>query len=88
MAGDADSADDIIVRSTIDLARNLGLEVTAEGVETVEQLDRLSSLGANYLQGYYLSKPLPASEIFPLLAATSALGEAPTRAGEPGVALC
>ena len=73
MADNTDSTDDIIIRSTIDLARNLGLEVTAEGVETVEQLDRLTVLGARYLQGYYLSRPLPADEITPLLAATSAL---------------
>jgi diguanylate cyclase (GGDEF)-like protein len=88
MAGDADSADDIIVRSTIDLARNLGLEVTAEGVETVEQLDRLTILGARYLQGFYLSRPLPADEITPLLAATSALNRTPARTLDPRVTPC
>ena len=73
MAGDDLSADDIIVRSTIELARNLGLEVTAEGVETIEQLERLTALKCNFLQGFYLSRPVPADEVFPLLSATSAV---------------
>jgi diguanylate cyclase (GGDEF)-like protein/PAS domain S-box-containing protein len=57
-AGDA-----IIVRSTIDLGRNLGLEVVAEGVETAECWDELSSLGCTAAQGYFLSRPLPAAEL-------------------------
>ena len=79
MAGDEISADDIIVRSTIELARNLGLESTAEGVETLDQLERLTALGCNFLQGYYLSRPVPADELFTLLAATFALTSGPTR---------
>jgi EAL domain-containing protein (putative c-di-GMP-specific phosphodiesterase class I) len=46
---DGVSVDDIIVRSTIDLARNLGLEVTAEGVETAEQMERLTILKCHFL---------------------------------------
>jgi diguanylate cyclase (GGDEF)-like protein/PAS domain S-box-containing protein len=53
----------IIVRSTIDLGRNLGLEVVAEGVETAECWDELSSLGCTAAQGYFLSRPLPAAEL-------------------------
>ena len=52
-----------IVRSTIDLAHNLGLEVVAEGVETQEVLDRLTEMGCDAAQGYYMSKPLPANEL-------------------------
>ncbi len=60
----ADSDNDaVIVRSTIDLARNLGLHVVAEGVETEQAWDRLSELGCTLAQGYYLSRPVPAAEL-------------------------
>jgi diguanylate cyclase (GGDEF)-like protein len=55
--------DAIIVRSTIDLARNLGLEVVAEGVETAEGLATLEAMHCDYIQGYYLSRPVPAEEL-------------------------
>ena len=55
-------ANEVIVRSTIDLARNLGKEVVAEGVETVEVLLRLEALGSDLVQGYYMTRPLPADE--------------------------
>jgi predicted signal transduction protein with EAL and GGDEF domain len=47
-----------IVQSTVDLGHNLGLEVVAEGVETVESYNTLAKLGCDYAQGYFLSKPL------------------------------
>ncbi len=60
----ADEADDVaIVRSTIDLGRNLGLDVVAEGVETREIWDQLRELGCNVAQGYYLSRPVPAVKL-------------------------
>ena len=55
--------DAIIVRSTIELARNLGKEIVAEGVETLEALELLEGLGCDYVQGYYLSRPVPADEL-------------------------
>ncbi len=55
--------DAVIVRSTIDLARNLGLQVVAEGVETEQAWDHLSQLGCTLAQGYYLSRPVPAAEL-------------------------
>ena len=58
-----DENDAVIVRSTIDLAHNLGLEVTAEGVETSGALDLLDVLGCNYAQGYYICRPVPAEKI-------------------------
>lgn len=51
--------DTVIVRSTIDLARNLGLNVIAEGVEDVRTQEHLLALGCNTVQGYYISKPIP-----------------------------
>ena len=57
MAGD--TSDALIVRSTIDLARDLGLEVVAEGVEGEEVLERLRVLRCHEAQGFHLSRPLP-----------------------------
>ncbi len=50
--------DAIIVKATINLAHNLGLHVTAEGVENQEILNRLKGYGCDIAQGYYFSKPL------------------------------
>jgi len=58
-----DPGDAAIVRSVIDLARNLGLEVVAEGVETAEAWDTLTAWGCDRVQGYYLAKPLPPTEM-------------------------
>ena len=60
-----DRADVMIVRSTIDLAHNLGLRVVAEGVETDAQLGLLRELGCDEAQGYLLGRPMPAAE-FPV----------------------
>ena len=51
--------DAMIVRSTIDLAHNLGLTVVAEGVENAAVQQRLAALGCDEAQGYHLSKPVP-----------------------------
>lgn len=53
-----DENDAIIVKSTIELAHNLGFKVIAEGVENNETLLELKSQKCDYIQGYYLSKPL------------------------------
>jgi EAL domain-containing protein (putative c-di-GMP-specific phosphodiesterase class I) len=55
--------DAVIVRSVIDLAHGLGLMVTAEGVETIEQLAALRELGCDLVQGYLLSQPLEAHDL-------------------------
>lgn len=52
--------DAVIVRSTIDLAHNLGLKVTAEGVETQGVWDILSILGCDYSQGHLMGRAMPA----------------------------
>jgi EAL domain-containing protein (putative c-di-GMP-specific phosphodiesterase class I) len=56
----ADGGDLEIVRTIVSLAHSLKLEVTAEGVETAEQLLRLRELGCEYGQGYYFSRPVDA----------------------------
>ena len=53
-----DESDRLIVRSTIELSHNLGLNVVAEGVETRHCWDMLYSMGCDTAQGYYMSKPL------------------------------
>lgn len=54
--------DEILVRSTIDLGRNLGLKVSAEGVEDRAALEILKQYDCDVGQGFYISKPLPVSE--------------------------
>lgn len=59
-----DNADDeAIVRSTIDLAHNLGLKVVAEGVENADIMVALARLGCDLVQGYHISRALPADEL-------------------------
>ncbi len=57
-----DEGNALIVRSTIDLAHNLGVEVIAEGVEMHEAWVELSILGCDAAQGYYINRPIPAAE--------------------------
>jgi EAL domain-containing protein (putative c-di-GMP-specific phosphodiesterase class I) len=64
-----DPSDAAIVRSTIDLARHLGLDVVAEGVETEDVLEVLVSLDCDVAQGFLLSRPLPADQLDGWLAA-------------------
>ena len=52
-----------VLQSIITLAENLGLKVTAEGIETDAQSEVLTQMGANYLQGFLLSRPLRASDL-------------------------
>jgi diguanylate cyclase (GGDEF)-like protein/PAS domain S-box-containing protein len=60
---DQDEDDATIVRSTIDLGRNLGLTVVAEGVESRGIWDRLRALGCTVAQGYFLTRPVPPEEL-------------------------
>ncbi len=62
MAMEKDEDDAKIVRSTIDLAHNLGLTVVAEGVENAIIYNRLKELNCDEGQGYFMSKPLPAAD--------------------------
>ncbi len=55
--------DAVIVRSTIDLAHNLGLKVTAEGVETQDVWDTLSILGCDQSQGFFMGSPMSVEKL-------------------------
>jgi diguanylate cyclase (GGDEF)-like protein len=57
-----DGNDYMIVRATVDLGKNLGLRVVAEGVEDRETFDRLGDFGCDEAQGYYISRPMPLDE--------------------------
>ena len=66
-----------IVKSTIDLAHNLGLTASAEGVESVENLALLAAMGCDTAQGYFIGKPLPVPDFEDWLRAWQAPHEAP-----------
>ncbi|MDO9204562.1 EAL domain-containing protein [Methylotenera sp.] len=57
-----DIGDKMIVAAIISMAKNLGIQTMAEGVETAEQLESLKNQGCNEIQGYYFSQPLPAEQ--------------------------
>ena len=57
-----------VVEAIVRLAQSLRLDIVAEGVETLEQLDALRASGCEIVQGYYLSRPMPAPDMTRLLA--------------------
>jgi diguanylate cyclase (GGDEF)-like protein len=59
----SDTRDAVIVRSTVELGRNLGLRVVAEGVEDSLTLQELDALGCDAIQGYYISRPVPPDDL-------------------------
>jgi diguanylate cyclase (GGDEF)-like protein/PAS domain S-box-containing protein len=65
-----DPSDRAIVRSTVELGHNLGLQVVAEGVEDTLSYQQLVRLGCDLAQGYYMGRPMPASELTCWLAET------------------
>jgi predicted signal transduction protein with EAL and GGDEF domain len=60
-----------IVHTIISLAHNLGMDVVAEGIETLAQADELKSLGCHYAQGYFFSKPINNISVEVLLSASA-----------------
>jgi diguanylate cyclase (GGDEF)-like protein len=66
-----DANDAMIVGATIDLGRNLGLQVVAEGVEDRATADRLSDLECDLAQGYWFSRPVPGTDLTKHLEAQS-----------------
>ena len=77
-----------IVRSTIDLAHNLGLEVVAEGVETDAAALQLAALGCDTLQGFLLSRPVPADRLGGVIPAPASRGAKPPERRWAGRAQC
>jgi diguanylate cyclase (GGDEF)-like protein len=59
----SNNRDAVIVRSTVDLGRNLGLRVVAEGVEDPATWQELEALGCDAIQGYYVSRPVPPDDL-------------------------
>ena len=63
-----DDADALaIIKAVLDLGASLGITTTAEGVESEEQLDELRRQGCGEIQGYFISRPAPASDIARML---------------------
>ncbi|MBC7780982.1 MAG: EAL domain-containing protein [Proteobacteria bacterium] len=83
MVEDADDA--AIVRSTIELGHNMGLEVVAEGVEQATELELLQRLGCDQIQGYFISKPLAKAQFVDWLKARRTADTARDRALELSV---
>ena len=59
----------VIIHTCVELARNLGLSVCAEGVETKAALQLLQDFGCTHAQGYYIGRPMPAAEVLKWAAA-------------------
>jgi diguanylate cyclase (GGDEF)-like protein len=75
-----DENDAVIVRSTIDLGRNLGLQVVAEGVESEAIWSDLARLRCDLAQGYYLSRPVPPDALAEWIRARPPMAPSPARA--------
>ncbi|MGH2841818.1 MAG: EAL domain-containing protein, partial [Solirubrobacteraceae bacterium] len=74
----SDATDAAIVRSTIQLAHNLGMRIVAEGVEDEQTWASLERLECELIQGYCLSRPLPPAEVAAFLAADRRAPRTPT----------
>jgi EAL domain-containing protein (putative c-di-GMP-specific phosphodiesterase class I) len=62
-----DEGDASLVKAIIQMGHSFGMQVVAEGVETIEQLEFLQQHGCNLMQGYLISKPVPATQVVKLL---------------------
>ena len=71
-----------VISSVVTLARGLGIQITAEGVETEEQLRHLCTLGVNFAQGYLLGRPMPVEQLEQHLEITRAAPETDELIGE------
>jgi diguanylate cyclase (GGDEF)-like protein len=82
MSMESDLEDAVIVRSTAELGRSLGLRVVAEGVEGALAWEMLRRFGCDLAQGYFLSPPIPGADVAPLVRRRRAMG---VPAGGPSV---
>ena len=76
-------SDAVLVRSIIELGRNLGLRVTAEGVENENVRRELGKLGCDYAQGFHIGRPTPADQCRRALEATEPARAVPLAAAGP-----
>jgi EAL domain-containing protein (putative c-di-GMP-specific phosphodiesterase class I) len=58
-----DQTDVAVLAAILEMARALGLQTVAEGIETREQLDQLQALGCDLGQGYFLARPMDAAQV-------------------------
>lgn len=58
---------DVIISAVVNMTKDLGFDIIAEGVETKEQADMLAGMGCNMIQGYYYSRPVPEEDFVKLL---------------------
>ncbi|MFT6583127.1 MAG: EAL domain-containing protein (putative c-di-GMP-specific phosphodiesterase class I) [Alphaproteobacteria bacterium] len=65
------SEDALIVSSTVDLGHNLGLKVTAEGIEDEVAFQRLQKMGCDVGQGYFIARPMPLEDLEKFLKAAN-----------------
>ncbi len=64
---DINTKDEAIIKAVITLAKNLGLHIIAEGVETKNQLEFLAQNMCDEIQGYYYYRPMPSYEVESLI---------------------
>lgn len=76
----SDAASRAIVKTMVDLSRNLGISCVFEGIETEEQLEALVSLGGHVMQGYLFGRPMPVDKVGEYLAREQSLRNIETRA--------
>ncbi len=60
-----DTTEALIVKAIIDLGHSMGMKITTEGIETSDEWNLLEVLGSDTIQGYYISRPLPAADFGP-----------------------
>jgi EAL domain-containing protein (putative c-di-GMP-specific phosphodiesterase class I) len=75
--GAADNRTVSVLRSIVTIGRTLGMQVTAEGVETAEHEAFLRGIGVDSLQGFYFGRPMPGDAVADFLAAYKQPGDAP-----------
>ncbi len=79
-----DPTDLAIIRAIIALGHTLGLAVVAEGVEQLDEVDRLSAMGCDELQGYHFARPMPVEALERWLRERPATAERRHAVGAPG----
>jgi EAL domain-containing protein (putative c-di-GMP-specific phosphodiesterase class I)/CheY-like chemotaxis protein len=65
----------LILESTVEMAKKLGMSIVAEGVETLQEWQRVEQLGCDQVQGYFTAKPMPGEEISDWLASWPSIRE-------------